>query len=98
MALGGHGRDHPWLDAVGGADLDRELGRSAATLVRHATAPWPFAYPYGGVPREPGAALGRHGFAAAFTTSSRSRDRFRIGRFDGDDIGGQPVGPWFRRR
>lgn len=98
MTLGGHGREHPWLDHVGPAALDREVAHSAALLARHASGPWPFAYPYGGVPERAGTVLRRHGFAAAFTTASRSTGRFHVGRHDGDEIGAGPLDAWIRRR
>jgi peptidoglycan/xylan/chitin deacetylase (PgdA/CDA1 family) len=88
MALGGHGRDHPWLDYVGTQRLHAELAASASLMARFAAGPWPFAYPYGGVPTGAGPALREAGFAAAFTTRGGYRhDRFHIGRHDGDELG-----------
>ena len=91
MTLGGHGADHVWLDHLGPAAVEREVRRSAELLAKHGPGPWPFAYPYGGVPRGAGTLLRRHGFGAAFTTGSRSTGRFHIGRDDGDELGGGPV-------
>ena len=86
MTLGGHTRTHPWLDAVTPSRRRDELAASAADLARRSPGPWPFAYPYGGVPRGAGRLLAEAGFGAAFTTDpTERRDRFRIGRVDGDD-------------
>ncbi|HEY2888668.1 MAG TPA: polysaccharide deacetylase family protein, partial [Candidatus Limnocylindrales bacterium] len=68
MALGGHGRDHPWLDVVGPRRVRAEIAASTRFLARFGAGPWPFAYPYGGVPSRAGSALGAAGFGAAFTT------------------------------
>jgi len=88
MTLGGHGRDHPWLDLVGEARARAEIAASASLLAGFDTGPWPFAYPYGGVPRGAGSFLREAGFAAAFTTRADERhDRYRIGRHDGDELG-----------
>jgi peptidoglycan/xylan/chitin deacetylase (PgdA/CDA1 family) len=88
MTIGGHGRDHPWLDWIGRGRARREVLESAAFLATVSPGPWPFAYPYGGVPRRPGALLDGAGFAAAFTTRAwEHHDRFRIGRHDGDELG-----------
>ena len=97
MTLGGHGVDHVWLDHVGPAAVHGEVRRSAALLAEHGPGPWPFAYPYGGVPRGAATVLRRHGFAAAFTTTSGSTDRFHIGRDDGDELGAGPVDRKVRR-
>lgn len=97
LDLGGHGRDHLWLDAVEAGVLDRELADSARLLERYAPGPWPFAYPYGGIPSRPATALAAHGFGAAFTTRPGVRsDRFHIGRYDADGIGRGPLPPTFR--
>lgn len=88
MALGGHGRDHPWLDFVGMGRIRAELALSASFLAPFAAGPWPFAYPYGGVARAAASLLRRAGFAAGFTTRAGVRhDRFHIGRHDGDELG-----------
>jgi peptidoglycan/xylan/chitin deacetylase (PgdA/CDA1 family) len=88
MTLGGHGRDHPWLEFVGDARARAEMAASASFLAPFATGPWPFAYPYGGVPRRAGSLVRDAGFAAAFTTRADERhDRYRIGRHDGDELG-----------
>jgi peptidoglycan/xylan/chitin deacetylase (PgdA/CDA1 family) len=88
MTLGGHGRDHPWLDFVGRARVRAELAASASFLAPFGAGPWPFAYPYGGVPWAAGSLAAEAGFAAAFTTRAGvGPDRFHIGRHDGDDLG-----------
>lgn len=88
MTIGGHGRGHAWMDWIGARRAQREVIESAAFLESFGPAPWPFAYPYGGVPRRAGAMLGGAGFGAAFTTRAGERhDRFRIGRHDGDELG-----------
>ena len=88
MALGGHGRDHPWLDFVGRQRIHTELEASRSFLAQFAVGPWPFAYPYGGVPRGAGTIMHDAGFAAAFTArADAGRDRFHIGRDDGDELG-----------
>jgi peptidoglycan/xylan/chitin deacetylase (PgdA/CDA1 family) len=94
MTLGGHGRDHPWLDAVGGPRRHREIAVSAELLTLLLPGPWPFAYPYGGVPPRPARLLAGAGFAAAFTTRADERhDRFRIGRHDADELGATGLPP-----
>jgi peptidoglycan/xylan/chitin deacetylase (PgdA/CDA1 family) len=86
MTLGGHGRTHPWLDALDEEARRDEIAASAALLTSCAKGPWPFAYPYGAAPPSAGSLLGDAGFAAAFTTNATERsDRFHIGRIDGDD-------------
>ena len=88
MAIGGHGRDHPWLDWVGQSRVRDEMAASASFLGAFAPGPWPFAYPYGAVPRGARSLLAGAGFAAAFTTRAGVRhDRYRIGRHDGDELG-----------
>lgn len=92
MSLGGHGRQHPWLDALDEPAMESEIAHSARLLARYGPGPWAFAYPYGGVPRNPGAPLADHGFGAAFTTRAGVRpDRFHIGRHDADEIGRAPL-------
>jgi peptidoglycan/xylan/chitin deacetylase (PgdA/CDA1 family) len=86
MTIGGHGRTHPWLNAIPGSQLRAEFAASAAQLATLATGPWPFAYPYGAAPGSIGALLAAAGFAAGFTTAAAQRsDRYHIGRVDGDD-------------
>lgn len=86
MTFGGHGQGHRWLDALRPAAVRAEIAASAEHLRGIAPGPWPFAYPYGGVPRGAGSILASAGFAAAFTTQPDGRsDRFHIGRRDGDD-------------
>jgi peptidoglycan/xylan/chitin deacetylase (PgdA/CDA1 family) len=86
MTLGGHGRSHPWLDALDEEARRDEVAASAELLARYGQGPWPFAYPYGAVPPSAGSLLDDAGFAAAFTTNATDRsDRFHIGRVDGDD-------------
>jgi peptidoglycan/xylan/chitin deacetylase (PgdA/CDA1 family) len=86
MTLGGHGREHRWLDAVDEATRRSEVAVSAALVARHGGGPWPFAYAYGGLPPSPRSLLSPAGFAAAFTTVPDQRsDRYHIGRADGDD-------------
>jgi peptidoglycan/xylan/chitin deacetylase (PgdA/CDA1 family) len=88
MTLGGHGRTHPWLDALDEEARHDEIAASAALLTRYRLGPWPFAYPYGAAPPSAPSLLGDAGFAAAFTTNAAERsDRFHIGRVDGDDPG-----------
>jgi peptidoglycan/xylan/chitin deacetylase (PgdA/CDA1 family) len=97
MTLGGHGRTHPWLDALDEEARRDEITASAALLTRYGTGPWPFAYPYGAAPPSAHSLLGDAGFAAAFTTNAAERsDRFHIGRVDGDDPGW--LGSFARRR
>jgi hypothetical protein len=63
----------------------REVSAAAQLVAAHSSGPWPFAYPYGGVPPRPGDLLGPAGFAAAFTTSpGERRGPYRIGRRDAD--------------
>jgi peptidoglycan/xylan/chitin deacetylase (PgdA/CDA1 family) len=93
MAVGGHGRDHPWLEFVGAKRVHAEIAASAQFLTPFAPGPRPFAYPYGGVPSRAGSVLRDAGFAAAFTTRIEDRhDRFHIGRHDGDELGPDAVG------
>jgi peptidoglycan/xylan/chitin deacetylase (PgdA/CDA1 family) len=88
MTLGGHGRDHPWLEFVGHARVRAEMAAAASFLALFVAGPWPFAYPYGGVPRGARSLVRDAGFAAAFTTrADERRDRYRIGRHDGDELG-----------
>ncbi|MBX3029758.1 MAG: polysaccharide deacetylase family protein [Chloroflexi bacterium] len=92
MTLGGHTHGHRWLDHVSVADARAEIGASVAQL--SALAPggaWPFAYPYGAPPADPGALLRPAGFRAAFVATGRSRtDRWRLGRVDAETLGPRP--------
>jgi peptidoglycan/xylan/chitin deacetylase (PgdA/CDA1 family) len=86
MTLGGHGRTHPWLDAIDDDRRRDEIAASTAFLTRFQVGPWPFAYPYGAAPSSAPSLLADAGFAAGFTTTAAERsDRFHIGRVDGDD-------------
>jgi peptidoglycan/xylan/chitin deacetylase (PgdA/CDA1 family) len=86
MTIGGHTRHHPWLDGLERAAVRAEVAESAEHLRAIAPGPWPFAYPYGGVPRGADTILASAGFGAAFTTVADDRsDRFHIGRRDADD-------------
>lgn len=97
MTLGGHGRDHSWLDWVGPLEVERELEHSATLLATYGPGPWPYAYAYGGVPRQAATTLRARGFAAAFTTKANSRpDRFRIGRHDADVLGAGAPDGWIQ--
>jgi peptidoglycan/xylan/chitin deacetylase (PgdA/CDA1 family) len=91
MTLGGHGHDHCWLDTLPRAAVRSELESSAAFLAQRSRKPWPFAYPFGGVPRGATGLLRAAGFAAAFTTRPGvRRNRYLIGRHDGDELGRAP--------
>jgi peptidoglycan/xylan/chitin deacetylase (PgdA/CDA1 family) len=90
MHLGGHGVDHPWLDAIPRPAVAAEIVTAAAHLSRLLPPPWPFAYPYGGIPPAPAGPLRTAGFAAGFSTAPVHRDRFRLGRFDADSLGPTP--------
>lgn len=87
MTLGGHGRDHEWLDFVPAATVERELAASAQWLAAFGPGSHPFAYPYGAPPPDAGAALTRHGFAAGYlaTAPDAGGDPFRLGRVDAED-------------
>lgn len=94
MTLGGHGRTHPWLDAVDDERCRDEITASAAFLASYDAGPWPFAYPFGAAPASARATLADAGFVAAFTTiPTRDDDRYHIGRVDGDDPGWLDVLP-----
>jgi peptidoglycan/xylan/chitin deacetylase (PgdA/CDA1 family) len=90
MHLGGHGVDHPWLDAIPQPAVTAEIVAAASHLSALQPPPWPFAYPYGGIPRGATVPLRAAGFAAAFSTAPAHRGRFRLGRFDADDLGPRP--------
>jgi peptidoglycan/xylan/chitin deacetylase (PgdA/CDA1 family) len=97
MALGGHGRDHEWLDFVPAATVERELAASEAWLAGFGPGPRPFAYPFGAPPPRAGHALERHGFEAGYLAHAPERrapgapradsdqDRFALGRVDAED-------------
>jgi peptidoglycan/xylan/chitin deacetylase (PgdA/CDA1 family) len=93
MTLGGHTRDHVWLDFVDPAEGRRQMAASRAQL--EAIAPpggWPFAYPFGGIPADPGALVAPFGFAAAFAATATDRtDRWRLGRVDAEILGPTPT-------
>lgn len=93
MTLGGHTRDHVWLDFVDEAEAGRQLEASRAQLTRLAPeGGWPFAYPFGGIPAEPGRRVGPFGFAAAFDATARDRThRWRLGRVDAEILGPEPT-------
>jgi peptidoglycan/xylan/chitin deacetylase (PgdA/CDA1 family) len=98
MTLGGHGRDHRWLDAAPRATVRPELEASAIFLAQRGPGPWPFAYPFGGVPRGATGLLRAAGFAAAFTTRAGvRRNRYLIGRHDADELGRTPSAIMDRR-
>jgi peptidoglycan/xylan/chitin deacetylase (PgdA/CDA1 family) len=99
FALGGHGMRHPWLDALPRPHARSEITGTATWLERLMPGPWPFAYPFGGVPARPADLLRAAGFAAAFTTVPRHRGAFRLGRVDADDLGpeiSREIGPTHR--
>ncbi|HET7026373.1 MAG TPA: polysaccharide deacetylase family protein [Candidatus Limnocylindrales bacterium] len=87
MTLGGHGREHHWLDFVAPSEVDAELDASRRRLEALGVADKaPFAYPYGGVPAGAARVLPAHGFAAAFLARpSGGTDRFALGRVDAED-------------
>jgi peptidoglycan/xylan/chitin deacetylase (PgdA/CDA1 family) len=93
MTLGGHTRDHVWLDFVGPVEGRRQMAASRAQLA--ALVPdggWPFAYPFGGIPDDPGALVGPFGFGAAFAATATDRtDRWRLGRVDAEVLGPAPT-------
>jgi peptidoglycan/xylan/chitin deacetylase (PgdA/CDA1 family) len=92
MDLGGHGFDHPWLDFVGRGRVVAELEASARLLSRFCDEPWPFAYPYGGVPGDVASLLPPAGFGAAFTTNPVDQDPpLHIGRLDADELSTGPA-------
>jgi peptidoglycan/xylan/chitin deacetylase (PgdA/CDA1 family) len=93
MTLGGHTRDHVWLDFVGPDEARDQLAASQAQLAALAPAGgWPFAYPFGGIPDEPGGLIEPAGFGAAFAATGSDRvDRWRIGRVDAEILGPTPT-------
>lgn len=93
MTLGGHTRDHVWLDFVGLAEAHHQLAASRAHLETLAPGGgWPFAYPFGGIPADPGPLVSPHGFGAAFAATATDRtDRWRLGRVDAEILGPAPT-------
>ncbi len=93
MTLGGHTADHVWLDFVGDAEARRQMGASHSQLERLVPAGgWPFAYPFGGIPVDPGPLVGSFGFTAAFAATATDRmDRWRLGRVDAETLGPAPT-------
>ncbi|MET0772614.1 MAG: polysaccharide deacetylase family protein [Candidatus Limnocylindrales bacterium] len=93
MTLGGHTRDHVWIDFVDPTEARRQLAASRAQL--EALEPggaWPFAYPFGGIPGDPAALVAPAGFAAAFAATATDRaDRWRLGRVDAEILGRTPT-------
>jgi peptidoglycan/xylan/chitin deacetylase (PgdA/CDA1 family) len=93
MTLGGHTRDHVWLDFVDIGQAQRQMAASRAQL--EAFVPgggWPFAYPFGGIPADPAGVVAPFGFAAAFAATSTDRgDRWRLGRVDAEILGPAPT-------
>jgi hypothetical protein len=82
-----------WLDFVDAPEAERQMAASRAQL--QAVAPgggWPFAYPFGGIPTDPGALVGPFGFGAAFAATATDRaDRWRLGRVDAEILGPTPT-------
>jgi peptidoglycan/xylan/chitin deacetylase (PgdA/CDA1 family) len=93
MTLGGHTRDHVWLDFVGEAEARRQLAASQTQLAAFAPeGGWPFAYPFGGIPADPGRLIEPAGFGAAFAATATDRmDRWRLGRVDAEILGPAPT-------
>jgi peptidoglycan/xylan/chitin deacetylase (PgdA/CDA1 family) len=93
MTLGGHTRDHVWLDFVGADAARRQLDASMRQL--QSLVPdgaWPFAYPFGGIPGEAGSLIAPFGFGAAFDATATDRaDRWRLGRVDAEILGPTPT-------
>lgn len=93
MTLGGHTHDHVWMDFVGTQEARRQVASSRAQLARYVPkGGWPFAYPFGGIPDDPGPLFGETGFSAAFAATAVDRtDRWRLGRVDADHLGPTPT-------
>lgn len=93
MTLGGHTRDHVWLDFVDDPEARRQVEASQAQLERLVPrGGWPFAYPFGGTPADPGPLVEPFGFAAAFAATARDRThRWRLGRVDAEILGPEPT-------
>jgi peptidoglycan/xylan/chitin deacetylase (PgdA/CDA1 family) len=90
MRIGGHSATHPWFDFIDPARREREIRVSREFLSGFETAPYAFAYPYGGLASDAPQLLSDNGFAAAFTTRSQTQhfDAYYIGRFDGEEWDG----------
>lgn len=87
LTVGGHGRRHLWFDHAGARRVGVEIAESAAFLAGTAR-PWAFAYPYGASSEAAVAALGEHGFGAAFHASPRApTGAFDLGRVDAEGPG-----------
>jgi hypothetical protein len=53
---------------------------------------WPFAYPFGGIPGDPGSLIEPFGFGAAFDATAAERtDRWRLGRVNAEILGPTPT-------
>jgi peptidoglycan/xylan/chitin deacetylase (PgdA/CDA1 family) len=93
MTVGGHTRDHVWLDFGSRDEARRQLEASREQLTRLAPdGGWPFAYPFGGIPDEPGGLVAPFGFAAAFAATGTDRsDRWRLGRVDAETLDAEPT-------
>lgn len=93
MTLGGHTQDHVWLDFVAPHEARRQVAASRAQLTGCAPrGGWPFAYPFGGIPVDPGTLFQDTGFTAAFAASATDRtDRWRLGRVDAEILGASPT-------
>ena len=88
MHFGGHSHTHPWFDWIDAEKRTAEIKGSAELLKKIEPGTWAFAYPYGGLSEDSPQLLERHGFVAAFTTSSQLHhsNRYFIGRLDGEEI------------
>lgn len=86
MRFGGHSRTHPWFDYIDEVRREAEICASRDWLTRFESAPYAFAYPYGGLADGAPAQLSRANFAAAFTTHEgrEHKDAFYVGRYDGE--------------
>jgi peptidoglycan/xylan/chitin deacetylase (PgdA/CDA1 family) len=93
MTLGGHTHDHVWLDFVAPEEATRQVAASRAQLARYVPdGAWPFAYPFGGIPDDPGPLFRDTGFSAAFAATGTDRaDRWRLGRVDAEILGPVPT-------
>jgi peptidoglycan/xylan/chitin deacetylase (PgdA/CDA1 family) len=92
MVIGGHSHQHLPLPSLDDAALAADIARNATELqARLRPQPlWPFAYPYGRHDAASIAAVREHGFACGFTveagSNAVSHDRFRLRRFDTNQI------------
>lgn len=86
MNFGGHSRTHPWFDFIDAARREKEIRASHVWLETVEQAPFPFAYPYGGLADDTPSYLQQNNFRVAFTTHEQIEhtDPFYIGRFDGE--------------